>query len=75
MGTQKKKIGTTHVRIRKDLFNELKTKFPNIPIGDTLRMSYDTSLLKVEGKLEQKKFKEKIGGFLYGKKKWEKMFK
>lgn len=66
---------TTHVRIDKDFEKELKLKFPNIPIGHTLRLSYDTSLLKLEGKLQEKQFKKKIGGFLYGKKNWESFFK
>jgi len=66
---------TTHVRINKKFAQELRTRFPDVPIGTTLKLGYDTSLLKLDDRLKEKDFKNKMGGFIYGKKGWKDMFK
>lgn len=46
---------TILVRANKTMVDELRFKFPNIPISNLLDISYKTSLLKVEAKLRNEK--------------------
>lgn len=50
---------TTHVRVNRKLLNELRMKFPGVRTSELFQMAYDTSLLKLEGKLRGKKKKQK----------------
>ena len=49
----------THVRINKRLRDELKLKFPHNKMSELIQVMYDTSLLKIEGKLRKRRKKKK----------------
>jgi hypothetical protein len=63
MNTSKK---TIKVRAPKEIMNELRVKFPGVTDSNLIRMTYNTSLLKAEVKLEQMNFKDNFGKALYG---------
>lgn len=45
---------TIKVRMRKELHDILRTRFPEVRMPDLLQMTYDTSLLKLESGLRKK---------------------
>jgi len=59
-------VKTRHVRVDKELIDEWKVRFPGVPYSSIVRLSYQTSALKIEGFLKQKDVKNKLGRFLYG---------
>ncbi len=52
---------TTLIKFNRRLKEEIQIKFPEIPIGNVLAISYRTSLVGLEGALrgKPKKFKKK----------------
>lgn len=46
---------TTKIRIYKSMYNELKTKFPEVRHPDLLAIIYNTSAVKIEGLLRKPK--------------------
>jgi len=55
---------TTHIRIDRDLLNEMKMQYPKSKIGDIVKISWNTH----QGL-------QKAGKFLYGSKVWDKIIK
>jgi hypothetical protein len=45
------KSKTTHTRVYRDTINDMKMKFPELDSKDLIKISWETSLLKMEGKL------------------------
>lgn len=62
----------THMRVYKDTLEEINLNFPEVKQADVFDIAYKTSALKLEKRLKEIDFKNNIGHFLYGKKKWEK---
>lgn len=53
------KTRTTQVRIYSDLNKELRVKFPRVRSADLIQMMYNTSLLRLEAGLRDKKKKNR----------------
>ena len=62
---------TIKINAPADIMKDLRFKFPNVNDSDLIRMTFNTSLLKAEIKLERSDFKNKLGKVLYGNL-WEK---
>ena len=58
---------TIRVRAPKNMMIDLRFKFPGVSDSALLEMTYGTSLLKAEVKLEKMDFKNKFGRIIYGK--------
>ena len=67
-GTSKK---TMKVRVDKHTWYKLREILPGITDANISRMLFSTSLLKMERKLHDMDFKDKVGAALYGKKVWK----
>lgn len=52
---------------------DLRMQYPKTKDADLIRMTYNTSLLKVETNLGKKDVKNKLGNFIYGKNIWKKI--
>jgi len=57
---------TIRIRVPSDVMTDLRMKYPKIADADLIRMTYNTSLLKMEVGLQKKDFKNNMGKFLYG---------
>lgn len=66
MSRPKTQPSTRIIRAYEDDVSRWRVQFPGIKSADFLRMMYNTSLLKTEGMLKEKDFKNKLGRFLYG---------
>ncbi len=62
----KRYLKTTLVRVDRDLLSEWKLRFPGVPYSNIIKMSYNTSALKLDGILREKNFKDKLGKAIYG---------
>ncbi len=61
------KNSTILIRVRRDVINDLRRKYPGVRDADLINMMYNTSLLRAEIKLDKMDFMNKIGTFIYGK--------
>lgn len=63
---------TTLARVPRDILKDLRTKIPDSNDATRFRMLYNYSLFKAEKILEDKKFTDNLGSFLYGGALWNK---
>lgn len=70
IGRPRLNMDTKLVRVDKGVWNRVEQILPLESNPARSRLLYNTSLIKLEGKLKDKDFKDNLGRFLYGKKTW-----
>lgn len=67
---------TKLVRIRESTLKKSRAALPSVKTdADRFDLIFNTSAVRVEGKLKEKDFLNNLGGFVFGKTNWKKIGK